>query len=624
MPRPVLIFNSIESITVAVSRSLHRRGIPATFADIGGSPFPGGRAFRQYVRLPNFRFEPDAFIDRLTSLIQQGKYDALFPCSDAAMVAISPHYNRLRSLLYVGCPEPAIVNRVLDKQQTVEAARSCGLRVPITYHAPNITALDNLRNQLCFPLIAKPRSKMDERSHEFKSRYFATFNNLRDAFLVNPRFGAENLLQEYCGGEGVGIEVLFERGEALAVFQHRRLKELPVSGGGSVLSVSEALDPMLVDSAVRLLRRIEWQGVAMVEFRYDRTAGSATLMEVNGRYWGSLPLAIASGVDFPFFEWQLAHGQRPSVPTRYRTGLRLHWVSGDLRRVSSLFTEAQTDEFPRPSKWAESGRFLKDCLIPSHHPLWHWRDPRPAIREFKRALRSVVADFWRLVADHMKFLVAQYRCLGLRTTLALFRIRASSALGLDRGKLLPENARIRSILFVCWGNKIRSPMAEALLLKYLSKAPCRDRIVVSSAGLLSELETRADERARIVAREFGVSLDDHRPRHLTRALIEQADVIFVMDNLNEARMRVSYPSAMEKVCYLGAHTESRHRPRGVEIPDPNLGRLSDIRACYAIIEKHIRKLEKTICTEPERSEGSHEQAREPSPGQSSSRAVPCK
>ena len=50
----------------------------------------------------------------------------------------------------------------------------------------------------------------------------------------------------------------------------------------------------------------------MMEYKQDRRTGTPLLMEVNGRFWGSLQLAIDAGVDFPYLcaaSWPL--GRRP-------------------------------------------------------------------------------------------------------------------------------------------------------------------------------------------------------------------------------------------------------------------------------------------------------------------------
>src|ERR1700733_9485797 len=264
MARPVLVFNAVPHVVVAVARSLGHRGIPVTFVSVDGRGRPpASRSIHDFLQLPGHRDAPEEFIDGLVKAIKSRGHDMLIPCSDPGLAATLEHYDCLSSLLHIGCPSPEIVRRVLDKSQTIEAARACGILTPETCDLPNLATLESLRNLLRFPIIAKPLSKEDESKHAFKMRYFATFQDLRDAFLLDPRFGEDNLLQEYCVGEGVGIEVLFRDNQPLAMFQHRRLKELPVTGGGSVTSISEPLDPLLAEQAVALLRKLNWEGARM-------------------------------------------------------------------------------------------------------------------------------------------------------------------------------------------------------------------------------------------------------------------------------------------------------------------------------------------------------------------------
>jgi predicted ATP-grasp superfamily ATP-dependent carboligase len=104
---------------------------------------------------------------------------------------------------------------------------------------------------------------------------------------------------------------------------------------------SVPVDPLLRDYATRLLAAIEWTGLAMVEFRVGRDG--PVLMEVNGRIWGSLPLAVKCGVDFPaalaglYLAPSLNGAAVHDVPTgrigiRSRNlGLELIWIASVMR-----------------------------------------------------------------------------------------------------------------------------------------------------------------------------------------------------------------------------------------------------------------------------------------------------
>jgi len=120
-------------------------------------------------------------------------------------------------------------------------------------------------------------------------------------------------------------------GQPVALFAHRRLREKPPSGGVSVLRESIALPQPMTQYALRLLQHVGWHGVAMVEFKVDRDNGTPFLMEVNGRFWGSLQLALDAGVNFPLLLCALANGNTVNAPTAdYRVGVRSRWLLGDL------------------------------------------------------------------------------------------------------------------------------------------------------------------------------------------------------------------------------------------------------------------------------------------------------
>ena len=126
----------------------------------------------------------------------------------------------------------------------------------------------------------------------------------------------------------------------------------------------------------------------MVEFKQDPTSGQVNLLEVNGRYWGTLALAIAAGVNFPLYQWQLAHGEAPSVETEYRPGIRTRWLSGDVIRLSEVFICPERVAVPTPSRIGECVKFFRDFWPWARIVPWSTSDPVPALVDL---IRQVVA-----------------------------------------------------------------------------------------------------------------------------------------------------------------------------------------------------------------------------------------
>jgi predicted ATP-grasp superfamily ATP-dependent carboligase len=160
------------------------------------------------------------------------------------------------------------------------------------------------------------------------------------------------------------------RGRLRAAFAHRRLREKPPSGGVSVLSESVALDPQLLAQSERILEALKWHGVAMVEFKRDSRDGVPKLLEINGRFWGSLQLAVDAGVDFPALLYRLAVEGDVEPVFDYEVGVRLRWWLGSvdwlLLRSRETGRLRAVREFLRPVGRRTRGEVLRrDDPVPA-------------------------------------------------------------------------------------------------------------------------------------------------------------------------------------------------------------------------------------------------------------------
>jgi predicted ATP-grasp superfamily ATP-dependent carboligase len=169
------------------------------------------------------------------------------------------------------------------------------------------------------------------------------------------------LLQEKIVGPGMGVFICANRGRVLAGFAHERLREKPPSGGVSVLRESVTLDPLAFEFSARLLEELNWDGVAMVEFKRDLRDGRPKLMEINGRFWGSLQLAIDAGVDFPRLLIDSLERPAASPQLDYKTGVRTRWLWGDIDALM-LRLFRPTAQLDLPPGAVSKARYLSDFL----------------------------------------------------------------------------------------------------------------------------------------------------------------------------------------------------------------------------------------------------------------------
>lgn len=596
MNNPVLVLGAGLRTTVTIARSLHRQNIPVIVAPVTpAEPAIPSRAIQKHVRFPDFRVKRDDFIRELTGLIQTEGVDMIMPTGDGAMAALAQHYETLAHLVHIGSPPPAVMERVLNKNLTLAAAQKCGIPIAASRLIENPSEIGTRIEGLQYPLIAKPMVR--DGKNRYRIKYFVTPKELFNSIAEDDEWLRGALLQEYVPGVGKGIGVLMHKGAPIAMFQHRRAKEFPYTGGVSVTAEAEKIDPVLRDLAVALLREIEWQGIAMVEYRYNPADKRFVLMEINGRYWGSLFLAAQAGVDFPYYEWQLAHGEQPKVPKDYAYGIRARWMAGDILRLHGILDKSHRSEIDPISGGKEIVRFVTDFGFRTRDAVFSFNDPMPAIQELRETVAVLAkADLKRLIAGMLPTALLKqiriYRNLESRLRPIFVNQQLRRFAGIQP-MLFRRNANeIHSVLFVCLGNIIRSAAAAMFMQQMLADTD-KKSLQIFSAGLwegLTRVNPRPSPEVVIgIAAEWGVSLQEHRSRPVTRSLIDACDTIFVMDYQNESMLLSQYPDAKHKVFLLGACVEKVPLEK-LEITDPYGGTTDEIRGCLSIVNDRVRGL----------------------------------
>jgi predicted ATP-grasp superfamily ATP-dependent carboligase len=198
------------------------------------------------------------------------------------------------------------------------------------------------------------------------------------------------MIQGYVPGRGVGVNMLIAPGGALcAEFAYERMRDVRPTGAGSVLRRSIPMQEQLREMSVQLLRKLNWWGVAMVEFRVDDTIGCPYLMEINGRFWGSLQLAIDAGVNFPRLLLDVARG-KPVRCDSYKAGVVSRWWLGDFRRTLRVLRgrpDGYTGDFP--GRLAGLRELFGNQPPGTLNQVFRWNDPLPAIAEIVALARRL-------------------------------------------------------------------------------------------------------------------------------------------------------------------------------------------------------------------------------------------
>ena len=388
MMHRVLVTDGEQRAALAVVRSLGRAGHDVFVCSSRDRSLAGASRFAKGQALtPDPLLEAPAYVAAVRELVSRWGITALVPTTEAALLSLLPERRSFPGVL-VPFPELDDFTAICDKARLLEEARAVGLETPRQWVIPGPGAIaPEVGAKIAFPVALKPARSIGEADGE-RQKTSVSYARDRDALVEAlaraPRAAFPMLVQQRIVGPGVGIFILLWDDEVRAVGAHRRLREKPPAGGVSVYRESIAPDPELVAKAVALLRRFHWRGVAMVEFKADAATGTPYVMEVNGRFWGSLQLAIDSGVDFPALLLEAASGVRRERAPVSRPGVRSRWWWGDVDHLLTRFR--RTDEelaLPpdAPSRWRSALEFCAVWRPGDRNEILQSSDPRPFFRE---------------------------------------------------------------------------------------------------------------------------------------------------------------------------------------------------------------------------------------------------
>ena len=158
------------------------------------------------------------------------------------------------------------------------------------------------------------------------------------------------------------------------------------------------------------------------------------------------------------------------------------------------------------------------------------------------------------------------------------------------------------VVFVCWGNICRSPMAERVAERMADDQGLTGVEFTSAATSSEELGAPIDRRAEAVLREHGYRVDGHKAHRITRDEIENADLVIAMEDIHVTRMMGLAPEA-SNVSLLTDYDPTAETGSGV--PDPWYGTANGFYATLSAVEAAMPGVLDRVRELQEDSETSH-------------------
>src|SRR6185369_415495 len=320
-PGKVLVLGQEDRAFLAVVRSLGRRGIDV---HVAWCPADAVALKSRYVTerhaLPRYARDDLAWRDALVALCRRERFDLVIPTNDTTIMPLQAHRDEIEPHARLYLPSNEAYAICFDKGVTHDFAQAHDVPVPRQLRLPLPTTAGAIPDDW-YPLVLKPLASFTlddlERKH-FVRRVMGRDQLGRE--LQHFTGARELLVQEFFRGTGVGVEMLAHEGRVLLAFQHLRVHERR-GGGADSYRVSLPLRADMRDAATRMVAALNYTGVVMFEFRMNLETGAWVLLEINARFWASLPLCLHAGADFPFHLYQMLVEGRREFPQSYQHGV---------------------------------------------------------------------------------------------------------------------------------------------------------------------------------------------------------------------------------------------------------------------------------------------------------------
>ena len=271
------------------------------------------------------------FLIDIKRILSTQEYEMIIPIGVDTTIPISYNKEELSEYARIPVADYEILENAHDKYKTIEIARSVGVPVPET----SILSLESMEEESFeYPFVIKARKGAAGSGTRYitsKDDFIQVVREFDQKKSDDIHDYGKPMIQEFIPGDLMDVCVLFNRGRPRAALAQRRVITYPPSGGVGIVNETVE-DPELIELTLRLLKRMNWHGVAQVEFKKDGN-GVPRLMEINPKFWGTLELSIAAGLNFPYMLYRMTMDGDIEPNFSYERNLQIWWYFAHLPQI---------------------------------------------------------------------------------------------------------------------------------------------------------------------------------------------------------------------------------------------------------------------------------------------------
>ncbi|TMM20700.1 MAG: hypothetical protein E6F97_10320 [Actinobacteria bacterium] len=324
----VVVTDAEERAALGAARGLRRSGYRVCAVAHGRTAATHwSRSCAERVRLPDPRENVPGFIDGLDELLRSGRYDALIPGSEASLLAVSEHRERLEHATRLGLPSREAVRRSVDKRLLLEVAARAGLAAPHSKACKGLEEAEAAVLELGYPVVLKPAQSFQPMNGGSKQQGVVFVPDPETLESSVPKLTPPFIVQRFERAGFLSCTGVFAEGRLLAATTSRVLRLWPPVAGMHCYAETVSSPDGLTDRVRALLAAVGWQGIFQLQM-LELPGGQLSVIDLNPRVFASIALDNYAGANpaAVWCDWLLGRNPLPVVAQPAR---RYRWEEGD-------------------------------------------------------------------------------------------------------------------------------------------------------------------------------------------------------------------------------------------------------------------------------------------------------
>ncbi len=339
------------------------------------------------------------FTDEMEELVRKLDVGSIMPVSEGYHNALIDIRDRFDPDIHLFSPTRECFDQATDKDLLQSLCSELGIPVARGMRLDQLM-VDGKGDSLSFPLVLRTRRQNIKGGKvPWKAAYAETQEQLNKLHEQMKDFPENVVVQEYHPGVEDHVQILMHDGELVMAGDYIGEHHMPLAGGVTVQRVSCRHESLIAD-AVKLLKAIDYEGIAGVQFHYDPETDKYIFLEINPRFSGGLPTVIMAGFEASFRLWQSHFEPGRMRKDDYRLGLRTRILGGDANWVLGMI---RRDQLPPGQKHVGKlkaiASFLWNTGPWTRDDSFLWTDPKPFFVDLRQMVKKLGGQAFDIIGN---------------------------------------------------------------------------------------------------------------------------------------------------------------------------------------------------------------------------------